>query len=561
MSSSRFVDGPFAKRFVIACGLVPALVLAWDAWHGNLGVNGVNYLIRSTGMLGLVFLMLSLLVTPVRVLTGWNVLISVRRNFGVYGFLYIAAHFIIYFLFDRGGDLADTISEIIERRYLWFGFGALVLLLPLALTSTDGMVSRLGPKRWKALHRLTYVAIGAGVVHFYLLVKSDTRLPFAFSCVLTGLLLFRIVRHEIGLRRELRAARTRVLPPKSVTAARKKFWSGDLVVARIFQETHDTRTFRFRMPDGGPLPFEHLPGQYINLKLRIDGKRVNRSYTISSSATRPDYVEVTVKRVPRGYASHFMHDRVKEGDTISVSAPAGKFVFAGHEAERIVLLAGGVGITPAMAVVRAMTDRSWSGDIYLLFSVRQKQDVIFERELAHLQERFPNLHVEIVVSSERGHITREIIERHVPGLTRGPIMMCGPGPMMTAMRALLVSMGVPDAEIREEEFVSPPMPAPGEPEPVEELPAANGAAPCVRFEKSGKTTEVPADLTVLEAAEECGVTIPFECRSGICGQCKTRLISGKVVMEVQDALTGSDRARGIMLACQARAAQDLVVDA
>jgi ferredoxin len=72
---------------------------------------------------------------------------------------------------------------------------------------------------------------------------------------------------------------------------------------------------------------------------------------------------------------------------------------------------------------------------------------------------------------------------------------------------------------------------------------------------------VPADLTVLEAAEECGVTIPFECRSGICGQCKTRLISGKVVMEVQDALTGSDRARGIMLACQARAAQDLVVDA
>jgi len=560
MSSSRFVDGPFAKRFVIFCGVVPALVLAWDAWHGNLGVNGVNYLIRSTGMLGLVFLMLSLLVTPVRVLTGWNVLISVRRNFGVYGCLYISAHFLIYVFFDRGGDLADAASEIIKRRYLWFGFGALVLMLPLALTSTDGMVSRLGPTRWKALHRLAYVAAIAGVIHFYLLVKSDTRRPFAFAVVLTGLLLFRIVRHEIGLRRELRAARTRVLPPKSVTTAKKKFWSGELVVARIFQETHDTRTFRFRMPDGSPLPFEHVAGQYMNLKLRIDGRRVNRSYTISSAPTRPDYVEVTIKRVPDGYASHHMHDVVKEGDRISVSAPAGVFVFAGHESDRIVLLAGGVGITPAMAVVRSLTDRSWSGDIYLLFSVRQKRDVIFERELAHLQERFPNLHVDIVVSSERGHMTREIIEKHIPGLTRGPIMMCGPGPMMVAMRALLVSMGVPDAEIHEEEFVSPPMPAPGEPEPVEEIPT-NGAIPSVRFEKSGKSTEVPAELTVLEAAEECGVTIPFECRSGICGQCKTRLVSGKVVMEVQDALTAGDRARGIMLACQARAAQDLVVDA
>ena len=560
MSTTKIVDGPFAKRFVIACALVPALVLAWDAWRGQLGVNGVNYAIRSTGMLGLVFLMLSLLVTPLRVVTGWNVLISVRRNLGVFGFIYIAAHFAIYLLLDRGGDLGDTASEIVKRRYLWFGFGALVLMIPLAITSTDGMVSRLGPRRWKALHRLVYLAVLGGVVHFYLLVKSDTRRPFAFAVAFGALMLFRIVRHEIGLRRELRAARERVLPPRSVTAARKKFWSGELVVARIFQETHDTRTFRFRLPEGGPLPFEHVAGQYINLKLRIDGRRVNRSYTISSAPTRPDYCEITVKRVPDGYASHFLHDAVKEGDRIAVSAPAGKFVFAGHESERIVLLAGGVGITPMMSVVRSLTDRSWAGDIYLLFSVRRREDVIFQAELAELERRFPNLHVEIVVSSERGHITRDIIERHIPGLRGGPIMMCGPGPMMVAMRALLVDMGIPDGEIHEEEFVSPPAPAPGEPEPVEEIPV-NGAVPSVHFERSGKSTEVPAALTVLEAAEECGVAIPFECRSGICGQCKTRLISGKVVMEVEDALTGADRARGLVLACQARAAQDLVVDA
>jgi ferredoxin-NADP reductase len=213
-----------------------------------------------------------------------------------------------------------------------------------------------------------------------------------------------------------------------------------------------------------------------------------------------------------------------------------------------------------MSVIRSLTDRAWPGAIHLLFSVRRREDVIFEAELEHLRRRFPNLHVEIVVSSEQGHITREVIERQVPGLTGGPIMLCGPGSMMDAMRALLVDMGVPDREIHQEEFVSPPAPAPGEPEPAEEIPL-NGAAPSVRFERSGKSTEVPAELTVLEAAEECGVSIPFECRSGICGQCKTRLISGRVVMEVQDALTGADRAKGLVLACQARAAQDLVVDA
>ncbi len=560
MSTSRFLDGPYAKRFVIACALVPGALLLWDAWRGQAGVNAVNYAIRSTGMIGLVLLMLSLLVTPVRLLTGWNVLIAVRRNLGVFGFLYILAHFVIYVLYDRGGDIGDTVAEILSRVYLWFGFGALVLLAPLAVTSTDAMVSRLGPRRWKALHRLAYVAIAAGVVHFFLLVKSDTRLPIAFAIVLGALLLFRVVRHEIGLRRELRAARTRVLPPKSVAPARKKFWSGELVVARIFQETHDTRTFRLRLPEGGPLPFEHLPGQYINLKLRIDGRRVNRSYTIASSPTRPDYCEITVKRVPDGYASHHLHDAIAEGDRIAVSAPAGKFHFSGHEADRVVLLAGGVGITPMMSVVRAMTDRSWDGRIDLLFSVRDGKDVIFQRELAHLQERFPNLRVEVWVSSERGHLDRAALERLLPGLAGGPIMMCGPGPMMTALRGALVAMGVPDAEIHEEEFISPPAPPPGEPEPAEELPEG-GVTPSVRFERSAKATEIPPELTVLEAAEECGVSIPFECRSGICGQCKTRVLSGRVVMEVQDALTSADRAGGLVLACQARAAHDLVVDA
>lgn len=575
-----FVDGPFLKRFVILCGVVPGVLLAFDAIRGNLGVNSVNYAIRSTGMIGLVFLTLSLLVTPLRQLTNWNVLISARRNLGVYGFGYILAHFLIFFWYDRDGDVGSMLTEIVERVYLWFGISALVLMIPLAITSFDGMVTRLGPKRWKALHRLAYLAVLGGVEHFFLLVKSDTRRPIAFSIAFGALMLYRVVKHEVDIRVELAKARSKMKPTKPTEPRGKpKFWSGELVVARIFQETHDVKTFRFVVPGGGPLPFDHTAGQYLNLALAINGERVHRSYTIASSPTRAGYVEISVKRAQNGHGSHHMHDTVREGDRIKVSAPAGKFVFAGHEAKRIVMLAGGVGITPMMSIVRSLTDRGWDGEIYLLFAVRKRNDIIFESELGYLEKRFPNLHVHVTLSDDpdaawegsRGRISREMIEAVVPDLKRGPVMLCGPDPMMKAMRKLLVEdMKLPDAEVLEEAFVSPP--APAETSAVAEDaiaaaeavaavdPPANGAAN-VTFRRTGKSAELAPEQTLLEAAEDCGIAIPFECRSGICGQCKTKLVSGRVTMEVQDALTSGDRAKGLVLACQARAMQDVVVDA
>jgi ferredoxin-NADP reductase/DMSO/TMAO reductase YedYZ heme-binding membrane subunit len=558
-SSGPFVDGRFLKHFVIACALVPAALLVWDAKHGQLGVNEVNFAIRTTGLLGLIFLVASLAITPLRRLTGWNILISIRRNLGVFGCLYIAAHFAIFFIWDRDLSIGSTLTEIVERVYLWFGFGALVLMIPLAVTSTDAMVSRLGARRWKLLHRLAYAAAIGGVVHYYLLVKADTTQPFLFAVALGGLLLYRVVAHYVDLRRELVTTKAKLVAAKSAAPAKKKFWSGELAIARIFDETPDVKTFRLVSPDGGPLPFDHIAGQYINLHLTIDGKRVNRSYTIASSPTRAAYCEISVKRAPDGYGSKHLHETWREGQRVKVSAPAGKFHFSGHESERIVLVAGGIGITPMMSVVRSLTDRAWPGQIYLLFSVRQSTDVVFRDELAYLQARFPNLHVEIIDTSQRGHITREIIERFVPGLTKGPVMLCGPDRMMTAMRELLVGMGVPDAEIHQEAFISP--------KPVADELAAEAtevidesAERSVTFARGGQHVGVTNGLTVLECAEEAGVDLPFECRSGICGQCKCTLVTGRVVMETQDALTAADRAKGLILACQARPVNDIVVD-
>lgn len=570
-TSSRVVDNKFAKRLVIINGLVPAALLVWDAFHSQLGVNDINFAIRTTGLVGLVLLVVSLLVTPLRKLTGWQTLIAVRRNLGVLGFGYIAAHFLIFFWWDQDRSLGSTFGEIIDRPYLWFGFGALVLMIPLAITSTDGMVSRLGAKRWKLLHRLTYPALICGVIHYILLVKSDLTQPTAFAVVLGALLLYRIVMHYVDLRGEVKAAHAKLEKLRtSGPKAKAKFWSGELKIARIFDETHDVRTFRFVAPDGGALPFEHVAGQYLNLQLTIDGKRVNRSYTIASSPTRSAYCEISVKKAANGHGSKHLHETWREGDLVKVSAPAGKFVFAGHEAERVVLLAGGIGITPMMSVVRSLTDRGWTGEIYLVFSIRFVKDVVFRDELAYLRSRFGNLHVQVTVSGDpdtawdgaRGNITRELLDGFIPNLVRGPILVCGPDPMMTAMRKLLVGMGIPDADIHQEAFVSPPAiePTPTGGNVAEDPPLAEGAVAKIAFQRSGAQTET-AELTVLEAAEEAGVAIPFECRSGICGQCKTKLVSGKVRMDNQDALTPGDRSKGLILACQARPTRDCVIDA
>jgi len=572
-TSETLLDSRFLKRLAILNCCVPAVLLVWDAARHQLGVNDVNFAIRTTGLIGLVLITLALLVTPLRAITGWNRLIAVRRNLGVIAFFYLAAHFLIFFWFDRQHSVSSTITEIVKRKYLWFGTTALVLMTPLALTSTDRMVERLGARRWKRLQRLAYVVAICGVTHYYMLVKSDVRQPVAFAVVIGVLFLYRLGAHYFGLRAEVRAARTKAAVP--VVKPRKPFWSGELVITRIFAESLDVKTFRFGAVDGGPLPFTHVAGQYLNLALTIDGRRVNRSYTIASPPTRGGYCEISVKRVEGGYGSHHLHDTWCEGQRVKVSAPAGKFVFDGCAADirRIVLIAGGIGITPLMSVIRGLTDRGWPGEIFLLFSVRTVRDFVFRQELEYLQSRFPQLHVSAVISRDpdtpwnglRGQITREVITEFVPNLTSGPVMLCGPAPMMAAMREILVQMGVPDDKVWQEAFVSRPAVLADAAPSGAELAAADALADdrpaTVSFIRTGRTIELPREQTLLDGAEEHGIDLPFECRSGICVQCKTQLSAGRVKMDTQDALTAADHARGFILACQARALTNLEVDA
>jgi glycine betaine catabolism B len=558
-------DRVLLRRLVLVNGAVPAAILAYDAAQGQLGANGIKFAIHTTGMLALVFFVLTLAVTPLKRLTGWNELVASRRSLGLYGFFYLVLHFAIFFLFDRETSITSTVHEILSRWYLQIGTVALLLFTPLALTSTDGMITRLGARRWKRLHRLSYVATSLGALHYVLQTKSKSDLsqPLAFAGVLGVLLAARVLAYSSD-----RARR----------AARPTPWSGELRIERISDETHDVRTFRLVAPGGGPLPFTYRAGQYLNLSLAIDGTRVNRSYTIASAPTQAEYCEITVKKATAGWASHHLHDKLASGALVKVSAPAGRFVFEGEGSSRVLLVAGGVGITPLMSMVRTLTARKWRGRIDLVYSVKTRADIVFERELEELARRFPDLHVTVTLTrepkdsdwtGERGQITRELLSRVAPNLRSTPVYLCGPEGMMAATTPILRELGDPSAAIHVEAFVSPPR-APAMEDDVateqiaeaEESPArGDGSSVMVQFATSGASTSVEDGQTLLDAAEDLGIDIPFDCRAGICGQCKTKLVKGRVVMDVQDALTADDRRRRLVLACQARPVRDVIVDA
>jgi DMSO/TMAO reductase YedYZ heme-binding membrane subunit len=185
-------DIQYAKLLVLVNGAVPLAILAWDAAHHQLGANPQNFAILTTGMMTLIFLMLTMAVTPLRKVTGWNWLANLRRMLGLYAFFYGCAHFLLFFGLDRGFSVSSTLSEMAKRTYLIVGSIALIVMIPLAVTSTNAMIKRLGGKRWRALHRLAYVAAICGVIHYYMQVKADVRQPLVFAGVLAILLGWRV---------------------------------------------------------------------------------------------------------------------------------------------------------------------------------------------------------------------------------------------------------------------------------------------------------------------------------------------------------------------------------
>lgn len=190
-------DIKFTRFVLFVNGLVPAALLAWDAYQRKLGANPIEFATRATGVLALVFLLVTLTVTPLRKLTGANWLVKLRRQVGLYAFFYASLHLLAYVWFDKFFSAGEIVEDVWLRPFITIGMASFLLLVPLAATSTGGMIKRLGGKRWAKLHKLTYVAAVGGVIHFYMGVKADTTTPILFAVALAVLLGYRWVRSRM----------------------------------------------------------------------------------------------------------------------------------------------------------------------------------------------------------------------------------------------------------------------------------------------------------------------------------------------------------------------------
>jgi sulfoxide reductase heme-binding subunit YedZ len=182
----------FNQLVIFVNALVPLGLLGWDGYNHRLGANPLEYVTHTTGILTLVVLLLTLAVTPVRKFTGINWLIRVRRMLGLFAFFYGALHLITYMWFDKAFAISAIGKDIVSRPFIASGMAGFFLMIPLAFTSTNNMVKRVGGKRWRQLHKLTYVAGIAGVLHYWILVKADTRIPITFGIVLLILFAYRL---------------------------------------------------------------------------------------------------------------------------------------------------------------------------------------------------------------------------------------------------------------------------------------------------------------------------------------------------------------------------------
>lgn len=194
-------------RTVLLAGLLPLAWLIAGAWRDALGANPIEYITRATGDWTLRMLLLTLAITPLRQLTGWHWLVRLRRTLGLYTFFYAGLHLLIYLWLDQFFEFDSIVKDIIDRPFITIGFAAFMLMLPLALTSTNGMIRPLGGRAWQRLHRVIYAVGVLGVAHYWWLVKKDLTEPVIYALVLTALFSVRIW-HACRQRTVIRARTT-----------------------------------------------------------------------------------------------------------------------------------------------------------------------------------------------------------------------------------------------------------------------------------------------------------------------------------------------------------------
>ena len=301
-------------------------------------------------------------------------------------------------------------------------------------------------------------------------------------------------------------------------------------------------------------------GQYVPIEFDVDGTPVNRCYTIASPPTRPERIAITVKRTGRGTVSGWLHDGgMTAGTVVRIGEPQGAFTLAAYPAPSYLLLTAGSGITPALSIVRTLYDLGADRDVVLVHSQRRPDDVPYRDELNWMARHLPSLRIHYLCGDVAGddpaarvvagRLGPDVLAGLVPDADAREVLACGPASYRAVART---ATGGSPGRFQEESFTF---------EAVDQV--TPNARPVggfrVEFRNHGVTVDCPPDTTLLAAAEAAGLTLPSSCAQGLCGTCKSTLISGKVDMRANGGIRPREVAAGRVLLCCSRPLTDLVV--
>ena len=331
-------------------------------------------------------------------------------------------------------------------------------------------------------------------------------------------------------------------------------------VLSVLDETAEIKTIRVARPQG----FEFDAGQFLTVRVRIDGREYARCYSISSAPHEAAYLEISVKR--QGVVSSALHASARAGETLVIKAPAGAFRYPAHDDRPLVLIAAGIGITPLISMLRHAVATEPTRRVTLLYSARNEADFAFRNEVMAIAHRHSQVRVQFAVSGPlagapfhslvyAGRIDEALLGT-IPALAHSVACICGPVAMIDGTRALLEKLGLPRSQIRYEVFQA--------------AIAASGAGRLSRraagaephqmtCTRSGKAIPIDPLQTLLEAADNAGVRIDSLCRAGVCGTCRVHVNGGDICCESL-ALEAEDREQGYVLACVSTAATDCSVE-
>ncbi len=485
------------------------------------------------------------------------------HNWTAYVALFLVAIHPTLLLFDPSTkfkfiDIIFPVNAPTQKLYVAMGTIALLAIIVIITTTQKVIKKKLGFRTWKNIHLTAYVAALLFLVHGVVMDPQLKNRPL-------DLLDAEKILSEVCFIALAVAVFFRVRYQKKLQQGLRKFHS--LKISDVIEETKDAKSFVISIPEKLQKQFTYTAGQFIMIKLEIDGKEYKRSYSLSTCPYTDAKFQITVKRIKDGIVSNYLNDKIKKGDELLVFPPSGNFFKEPEqdESRNYILFAGGSGITPIYAIIKTQLNKYPHNFIKLIYANREPNAIIFNKDLDILKELFPErfflTHIVSQVSAgwngmtgrlDRDKIKLFLEEQKIFSIDNAEYYICGPSPFMELVEHELQNHGVSNERLHLERFIS----IGDGSQPIiigKETAEINLKESTVYAMLDGKDNKVSCrpDETILDAFLAAGVDAPYSCKEGVCSSCMAKLIKGKVQILNAQSLTDIDIKENRILTCQA----------